>query len=42
MCYGDPDHGNDGYYRQWQEEQRREEEWMNDDVIGPDEDEFSK
>ena len=26
MCYGDPDYGSDGYYRQWQEEQRRKEE----------------
>jgi hypothetical protein len=22
MCYGDPDHGRDGYYRQWIEQQR--------------------
>lgn len=49
MCYGDPDHGSDGYYRQWQEEQRRAEEEMDaleklayDDIIGPDNDEFSK
>ena len=24
MCYGDPDYGRDGYYRQWLEEQERE------------------
>ena len=23
MCYGDMDHGKDGYYRQWAEEQER-------------------
>lgn len=21
MCYGDPDHGRDGYYRKWLEDQ---------------------
>ena len=26
MCYGDPDHGRDGYYQEWIDEQRREEE----------------
>ena len=26
MCYGDPDHGRDGYYNAWIEEQRRMEE----------------
>ena len=26
MCYGDPDHGRDGYYRQWLEGQEREAE----------------
>jgi hypothetical protein len=28
MCYGDIDYGNDGYYRQWAEEEmiRQEEE----------------
>ncbi len=24
MCYGDPDHGRDGYYRKWLEEQEQE------------------
>lgn len=24
MCYGDIDHGSDGYYRQWAEEQERQ------------------
>lgn len=24
MCYGDPDHGRDGYYREWMEEQVRQ------------------
>lgn len=24
ICYGDPEHGSDGYYRQWMEEQQRE------------------
>jgi len=24
MCYGDPEHGNDGYYRHWLEEQARQ------------------
>lgn len=23
MCYGDPDHGRDGYYREWLEEAAR-------------------
>ena len=23
MCYGDIDHGRDGYYREWAEEQER-------------------
>lgn len=26
MCYGDPDHGRDGYYRDWLEQGRREHE----------------
>jgi len=26
MCYGDMEHGKDGYYRQWAEEQRRRQE----------------
>ena len=26
MCYGDIDHGNDGYYLAWAEEQNRQEE----------------
>jgi len=28
MCYGDIDHGNDGYYRKWaeQEDDRHEQE----------------
>jgi hypothetical protein len=26
MCYGDIDHGKDGYYRQWAEEQEQEQE----------------
>jgi hypothetical protein len=26
MCYGDPDHGSDGYYRRWLEEQARQAE----------------
>jgi len=26
MCYGDPDHGSDGYYRQWLEDQSRRSE----------------
>lgn len=26
MCYGDIDHGSDGYYRQWAEEQQRQEQ----------------
>jgi len=26
MCYGDIDHGRDGYYRQWAEEMEREEQ----------------
>jgi hypothetical protein len=26
MCYGDVDHGKDGYYRQWMEEQWAEEQ----------------
>lgn len=25
MCYGDIDHGKDGYYRDWAEQQQREE-----------------
>ena len=25
MCYGDIDHGRDGYYREWAEEQERQE-----------------
>lgn len=25
MCYGDPDYGSDGYYRQWLDNQ--EEQW---------------
>jgi len=25
MCYGDIDHGSDGYYRRWAEEQERDE-----------------
>lgn len=25
MCYGDIDHGSDGRYREWAEEQRRRE-----------------
>jgi hypothetical protein len=24
MCYGDPEYGRDGYYRQWLEEQERQ------------------
>ena len=26
MCYGDMEHGRDGYYRQWAEEQERQEQ----------------
>jgi len=26
MCYGDIEHGTDGYYREWAEEQNRQEE----------------
>lgn len=26
MCYGDPDHGRDGYYRRWQEQRQLERE----------------
>jgi hypothetical protein len=26
MCYGDIDHGKDGYYRAWMEEQERQEQ----------------
>jgi len=26
MCYGDIDHGHDGYYHQWAEEQERREQ----------------
>ena len=26
MCYGDIEHGKDGYYRDWAEEQEREQE----------------
>jgi len=26
MCYGDIEHGTDGYYREWVEEQERQEE----------------
>ena len=26
MCYGDIDHGNDGYYRVWAESQNQEEQ----------------
>jgi len=26
MCYGDINHGTDGYYRQWAEEQNRQDE----------------
>jgi len=26
MCYGDIEHGSDGYYRQWAEEQMRQEQ----------------
>ena len=26
MCYGDPDHGRDGYYRRWLEEGDRQEQ----------------
>jgi hypothetical protein len=25
MCYGDINHGSDGYYREWAEEQMRQE-----------------
>jgi hypothetical protein len=25
MCYGDPDHGTDGYYRQWIEDQQEQQ-----------------
>ena len=26
MCYGDPDHGSDGYYRQYLEQQERRQQ----------------
>jgi hypothetical protein len=26
MCYGDPDHGRDGYYREWLERGREQEQ----------------
>jgi len=26
MCYGDIDHGRDGYYREWAEREERERE----------------
>ena len=29
MCYGDPDHGKDGYYRDWQEREMRRQ-WERD------------
>ncbi len=34
MCYGDPDHGRDGYYKRQQEQERRrepeQEDWGDD------------
>ena len=37
MCYGDIDHGKDGYYRQWAEEQdRRAEERAYEDGMRDD------
>lgn len=27
ICYGDVEHGTDGYYRRWMEEQREKEHW---------------
>jgi hypothetical protein len=30
MCYGDPNHGKDGYYRQWQDSEREREERRDD------------
>jgi len=26
LCYGDPEYGQDGYYRQWLNEQEREQQ----------------
>ena len=26
MCYGDIDHGSDGYYRQWAEQRQQDDE----------------
>ena len=26
MCYGDPDHGKDGYYQKWIDDQERDAE----------------
>ena len=39
MCYGDIDHGKDGYYREWaegveQQEQQQEQEYVDNDVEG--------
>ena len=31
MCYGDIDHGKDGYYRAWAEARRREREAERDE-----------
>jgi hypothetical protein len=38
MCYGDIDHGRDGYYRQWAEdfEERQEECAAEDAEMGSD------
>lgn len=32
MCYGDVDHGKDGYYREWAERQLEEEHELNEDA----------
>ena len=37
MCYGDIDHGKDGYYRQWAEDfEERQEERAAEDAIRDD------
>jgi hypothetical protein len=32
MCYGDVDHGKDGYYRQWLEQEQEKHEQENREI----------
>ena len=42
MCYGDPDHGRDGLYRKWLEDQAQAEQMAQEERLWPETPEASE